>query len=63
MSDIADAYEASYTIMLNLNRSWIAGSGISASSYMSRYLCGGCPGDQLHHGAPAPGGSDGVGLL
>ena len=23
MSDIADAYEASYTIMLNLNRSWV----------------------------------------
>ena len=23
MSDIVDAYEASYTIMLNLNRSWI----------------------------------------
>ena len=27
MSDIADAYEASYTIMLNLNRSWIAKQG------------------------------------
>ena len=27
MSDIADAYEASYTIMLNLNRSWITKQG------------------------------------
>ena len=27
MSDIADAYEASYTIMLNLNRSWINKQG------------------------------------
>ena len=27
MSDIADAYEASYTIMLNLNRSWISKQG------------------------------------
>ena len=27
MSDIADAYEASYTIMLNLNRSWIQKQG------------------------------------
>ncbi len=27
MSDIADAYEASYTIMLNLNRNWISKQG------------------------------------
>ena len=27
MSDISDAYEASYTIMLNLNRSWITKQG------------------------------------
>ena len=27
MSDIVDAYEASYTIMLNLNRSWITKQG------------------------------------
>lgn len=27
MTDISDAYEASYTIMLNLNRSWITKQG------------------------------------
>src|SRR5699024_11577406 len=27
MTDISDAYEASYTIMLNLNRSWILKQG------------------------------------
>ena len=27
MSDITDAYEASYVIMLNLNRSWIQKQG------------------------------------
>ena len=31
MTDISDAYEASYTIMLNLNRSWITKQG---------FLCG-----------------------
>ena len=27
MTDISDAYEASYTIMLNLNRTWIQKQG------------------------------------
>lgn len=27
MTDISDAYEASYTIMLNLNRTWIEKQG------------------------------------
>ena len=39
MTDISDAYEASYTIMLNLNRTWISETGgfLRGVSYHSAF--------------------------
>ena len=38
MTDISDAYESAYTIMLNLNSSWIQKQGISLWSRLSSCL-------------------------
>ena len=37
MTDISDAYESAYTIMLNLNRSWIQNKATSLWSRLSSY--------------------------
>ena len=45
MSDIADAYESAYTIMLNLNKSWVQKQGDFLSNlrlYCSRLSSGFC---------------------
>ncbi|WP_282958622.1 hypothetical protein [Prevotella jejuni] len=37
MTDISDAYESAYTIMLNLNRSWIQNREISSLNHRLSY--------------------------